>query len=472
MTHHEPLHLRLPQRFVFGAATSAFQIEGASGADGKGDSIWDSFCRVPGAVAGGETGDVACDHYHRVDDDLDVMSELGLDAYRFSISWPRVMPDGCVLNPKGLDFYERLVDGLLERGITPWPTLYHWDLPQILQEEGGWAHRDVVERFSDYAAAVQARLGDRIARYTTFNEPWVAAFLGHAAGVHAPGHRDPAEAIAAAHHMLLAHGVGAARLRDAKSAPEVGITLNMSVFDPLTPEDEPAARRIDGQMNRFFLDPLFRGAYPADVLEALAPWWPDDLVREGDLQTIAAPLDFIGVNYYRGEVVSFTAPAIDETLRPATDRPAASPYPADHGIHFHSVLPERTSLGWVVQPEGLTRLLRRVSEEYADASSTPIYVTENGAAFHDTVVGGRVFDTARVSFVERHLDAVADAVVAGSDVRGYFYWSLLDNFEWDWGYGQRFGIVHVDYETQHRTIKNSGRRYAQLIRSVKQAHEA
>ncbi|WP_084361393.1 GH1 family beta-glucosidase [Herbiconiux solani] len=454
---------RLPRGFVFGAATSAYQIEGGANADGKSDSIWDVFCRLPGAVAGGDSGEVACDHYHRLDDDLATMSALGLDAYRFSIAWPRVMPDGRTLNPNGLDFYERLVDGLLEREIDPWPTLYHWDLPQTLQDEGGWADRGIVERFSDYAAAVDDRLGDRIHRYTTFNEPWVAAFLGHAAGVHAPGHQNPSEAIAAGHHMLLAHGTAVARLRARATAPELGITLNLSVIDPLTPVDEPAARLIDGQMNRFFLDPLFNGAYPEDVREALSPWWPDGLVRAGDLDLISARLDFFGANYYRGEVVSFTPPDADDTIRPATDRPPATPYPASRGIHFHTVLPERTALGWVVQPEGLERLLRRLSDDYTARRGTPIYVTENGAAYHDGVVAGRVHDAARVRFIDAHLRAVAAAVDGGVDVRGYFYWSLLDNFEWDWGYGQRFGIVHVDYETQKRTIKDSGLHYARVI---------
>ena len=458
---------RLPNDFIFGAATSAFQIEGAASADGKGDSVWDVFCRVPGAIAQADTGEIACDHYHRLDGDLDLLVELGLDAYRFSLSWPRVMADGLTVNPRGLDFYERLVDGVLARGMQPWPTLYHWDLPQSLQDRGGWPYRDTVARFADYAAVVAERLGDRVQRFTTLNEPWCAAFLGHAAGVHAPGMQDPAVAIAAAHHLLLAHAEAAARLRAADPAVEVGITLNLSVIDPLREEDEPAARLIDGQLNRFFLDPLFRGAYPADIREGLDGIWPEGLVQPGDLERIAAPIDFLGVNYYRGEVASYLPADPRDTLTPPTSRPPASPYLLGEGIHFHANLAERTSLGWVVQPEGLTRLLRRIWHEYAEPAGVPLAVTENGAAYDDVVSEGRVDDAARIRYVESHLNALVDAREAGVDVRAYFYWSLFDNFEWDWGYSQRFGIVHVDYDTQARTIKQSGRRYAQLVTELR-----
>lgn len=464
MSRTSPLPGSLPPNFVFGAATSAFQIEGGRNADGKADSIWDTFCDLPGATADGDSGTVACDHYHRSSEDLQIMQTLGLDAYRFSIAWARIMPDGRTVNSRGLDFYERLIDGLLERGIEPWPTLYHWDLPQSLQDQGGWVSRDSVDWFTDYAEAVQNRLGARVKRYTTFNEPWCAAFLGHAAGVHAPGMQNPSGAIAAAHHMLLSHGRVAQLLHSTDPDMQVGITLNLSVIDPLTPSDEQAARMIDGQINRFFLDPLFRGEYPADVRGMLAEWWPSDLVQDDDLSAISAPLDFLGVNYYRGEVVSLTPPPEDETLSPPTDRPPASPYLRDEGIHFHTVLPERTSLGWVIQPEGLTRLLKRISTEYAKPSDTPLFVTENGAAFNDVVDhDGQVHDEIRVRYVEDHIGAVFDARNSGVDVRGYFYWSLLDNFEWDWGYSQRFGIVHVDYRTQARTIKQSGLRYAEII---------
>jgi beta-glucosidase len=461
----------LPPDFVFGAATAAFQIEGASHTDGRTDSVWDTFCRVPGAVIAGDDGTVACDHYHRYPDDIRVMAELGLDAYRFSVSWPRVRPGHGAVNPKGIAFYDALVDAQLAAGLEPWLTLYHWDLPQELEDLGGWASRDTVDRFVEYTMTVHDALGDRVRRWTTLNEPWCAAYLGYAAGAHAPGRQDPSDGIAAGHHLLLAHGRAVQALRAADPSLSLGITLNLSVIDPVDVDDASdvdAARRIDGQINRIFLDPLFRGEYPHDVLVDLEAVWPAGLVRDGDLASIATPLDFLGVNYYHGEAVSLRPAAPREAMEAPTERPTSTPFPAASDVFFHSRELPRTSMDWEVQPEGLTRLLRRLHDEYSAPAGTALYVTENGAAFDDVVSpDGEVQDADRVSFLEAHLGAVADAVASGVDVRGYFYWSLLDNFEWAWGYAKRFGIVRVDYETQQRTIKASARRYAELIAETK-----
>ena len=462
----------LPPSFLYGAATAAFQIEGASHADGRTDSIWDTFCRIPGAVINGDDGSVAADHYHRYPEDVALMKQLGLGAYRFSVSWPRVRPGHGAVNASGIAFYDSLVDELLTAGIEPWLTLYHWDLPQELEDLGGWAHRDTAYRFAEYALSVHEALGDRVSRWTTLNEPWCAAFLGYAAGAHAPGRQEPAAAIAAAHHLLLGHGLAVEALRAADPALSLGITLNLSVVDPVdadSAEDVDAARRIDGQINRVFLDPLFRGSYPEDVVADLAALWPADLVQEGDLAAIAAPLDFLGVNYYHGEAVSLRPAANREEMEAPTDRATMTPFPAAEGIYFHSRALPRTSMDWEVQPEGLTRLLVRLHEEYAAPGGAVLYVTENGAAYDDEITpDGEVHDAERVLYLEQHLAAVADAIDAGAEVRGYFYWSLLDNFEWAWGYAKRFGIVHVDYDTLERTPKDSARRYAELIAAARQ----
>ncbi|MCU1410558.1 MAG: beta-glucosidase [Rhodoglobus sp.] len=463
--------ISLPGNFLFGAATAAFQIEGAARSDGRTDSVWDTFCRVPGAVINGDDGLTATDHYHRYPEDIRIMTELGLDAYRFSVSWSRVRPGHGAVNPKGIAFYDSLVDSLLEAGLDPWLTLYHWDLPQELEDLGGWANRDTAERFVEYALDVHAALGDRVTRWTTLNEPWCAAFLGYGAGAHAPGRQDATDAIAAAHHLLLAHGGAVHELRAADPSLTLGVTLNLSVIDPADPADASdvdAARRIDGQINRVFLDPLFRGAYADDVLEDLAALWPQGLVHDGDLALIAEPIDFLGVNYYHGESVSRRPAASREELEAPTDRPTSTPFPAAEGVFFHPRHLPMTSMAWEVQPEGLTRLLKRVHDDYTAAAGTALYVTENGAAYDDAVASdGAVHDAERVEYVEAHLAAVADAIDAGVDVRGYFYWSLLDNFEWAWGYAKRFGIVRVDYDTLERTIKDSGRAYAAVIAATK-----
>jgi beta-glucosidase len=462
---------RFPEDFLFGAATAAYQIEGAATRDGRGPSIWDTFCRVPGAVLGGDTGDVACEHYDRYRDDVRLMRELGLQTYRFSVSWARVAPDGVTPNPAGLDFYRRLVDELTEAGIRPWLTLYHWDLPQALEDRGGWVARDTASRFADYAMQVHDALGDRVPVWTTLNEPWCSAFLGYLSGAHAPGRQDAADAVVASHHLLLAHGWATQRLRAADASADLGITLNQTVADPRDPADPAdldAARRIDGQFNRWFLDPLFRGEYPADIRETIGGARLDAAIRDGDLAAIATPFDTLGVNYYHGDLVSAQPPDVAPPDGGApTERPTGSPYPDDRGIHVHDRGLPRTGMGWEVQPEALTRTLRRLYDEYTAAAGVRLVVTENGSAYPDVVdpVSGTIDDVGRASFLLDHLAAVLDAIDAGVPVGGYFAWSLLDNFEWAWGHDQRFGIVHVDYATQRRTVKRSGREYARVVAS-------
>lgn len=466
-----------PTDFLFGAATAAFQIEGAAFEDGRTASIWDTFCRVPGAVINGDNGDVACDHYHRYGDDVALMKRMGLQTYRFSTSWSRVRPDGGPLNPAGVDFYSRLVDELLEADILPWLTLYHWDLPQALQDRGGWANRDTADLFTEYALDMHDALGDRVKVWTTLNEPWCSSFLSYTAGLHAPGRYSVAEGLLAAHHLLLGHGQAVQALRERDSSLELGITLNLTVADaadPTKPDDVDAARLIDGQFNRWFLDPVFLGAYPADIVEdirevdAAAVEALEEAIRPGDLETIATRIDALGVNYYHGEFVGGTpSPNPPEGGDAPTDRVGHSPFPASAGVHWYDRGLPRTSMHWEVQPEGLTRLLARVSEEYAAPAGTVLYVTENGAAYDDEAVVEdgevRVHDAERAEFLRVHLGAILDAIEAGVDVRGYFYWSMLDNFEWAWGYEKRFGIVRVDYDTQERSVKDSGREYAQII---------
>jgi beta-glucosidase len=365
------------------------------------------------------------------------------------------MPDGGTPNPDGIRFYSRLVDQLLAAGITPWLTLYHWDLPQALEEEGGWANRETAERFADYAAVMHEALGDRVRIWTTLNEPWCSAFLGYAEGVHAPGRTEPAAALAAAHHLLLGHGLATQRLRARDPEAKLGITLNLNVFDPVDPADEgdrDAVRRLDGQFNRIFLDPLFRGGYPADLLADVSHLGLADVIRSGDLEVIAEPIDLLGVNYYHGEAVTKSPPA-------ATAQP--SPFVAADGAHSVPRGLPVTGMGWEVQPDGLRRLLNRVQQEYTGPAGIPIYITENGAAYEDVPdADGFVDDQDRLAFLDAHLRALHAAVADGVDVRGYLAWSLMDNFEWAYGYHQRFGLVRVDYESQQRIPKASGRWYA------------
>lgn len=456
-----------PDDFLFGVATAAYQIEGAAHEDGRTDSIWDAFSRVPGAVVNADNGDVACDHYHRYRDDVAMMAGIGIQTYRFSTSWSRVRPDGGPVNPAGLDFYSRLVDELLGAGIKPWLTLYHWDLPQALQEQGGWTNRDTALKFADYALDVHDALGDRITAWTTLNEPWCSSFLSYTGGEHAPGHHDKREGLAAAHHLLLAHGTTVERLRERDPSLELGITLNLTVVDALDPNDPvdlDAARRIDGQFNRVFLDPIFRGEYPADLLEDVAGLGLEQLIQPGDLATISAPIDVLGVNYYHGELVGgHPSTAGDERQTAPSERATQSPFPAADSVVWHPRELPVTAMGWEVQPEGLTRLLLRVHEEYT-RGEVKILVTENGAAYEDVVeADGSVHDRDRVEFLREHLDAILDVVDQGVEIGGYFYWSLMDNFEWAWGYDKRFGLVRVDYDTQLRTLKDSALDYRRII---------
>ncbi len=456
-----------PADFLFGAATAAYQIEGAAHEDGRTDSIWDAFSRVPGAVLRGENGETACDHYHRYRDDVAMMKRLGLQSYRFSTSWSRVQPDGGAVNPKGIDFYSRLVDELLDAQIKPWLTLYHWDLPQTLEEQGGWTSRDTAARFRDYALHVHDALGDRVDVWTTLNEPWCSSFLSYTGGIHAPGRQSPRDGLAAGHHLLLGHGLAVEALRGRDSELELGITLNLTVakpVDPARPGDVDAARRIDGQFNRFFLDPIFRGTYPEDLLDDVAAFGLADFIEDGDLARISQPIDALGVNYYHGQLLSDLPAEHPPMTEAPTGRKTRSPFPAADGVHHHSQGLPRTAMGWDVQPDGLRELLVRVNAEYAAPAGTRIYVTENGSAFDDVVADdGTVPDPRRTEFLESHLGAVLDAIDEGVDVRGYFYWSLMDNYEWAWGYSKRFGIVRVDYDTQERTLKDSGLAYAQII---------
>ena len=444
-----PAASEFPADFLWGAATAAYQIEGAVHADGRGESIWDRFCRKPGAVERGESGQPACDHYNRWPEDVALMAELGLRAYRFSVAWPRIQPDGRGAPLQaGVDFYSRLADALLERGIAPCVTLYHWDLPQALEDAGGWPARDTAARFADYAVILFRTLGDRVARWITHNEPWCAAFLGYFRGVHAPGRRDLGDGLAAAHHLLLSHGMAVQACRAELPAAKIGITLSLFPTYPYggDPRHQAAADLSDAYTNRWFLDPIYRGAYPAEGrahLERLAG--PIAAVREGDLATIAAPTDFLGVNYYHRRVIEET-PGQDLGWR----------------VHDRTPGVPTTDLGWEIVPGCFTDMLLRLTRDYGRPA---LLVTENGAVFDDVVApDGAVHDESRVEFLRAHFRAALDAMEQGARLEGYTVWSLLDNFEWAFGYSKRFGIVRVDYETQRRTPKGSARFLARVIR--------
>jgi beta-glucosidase len=443
------LGLRFPDEFVWGAATAAYQIEGATRDDGRGPSIWDTFSRTPGKVFAGHTGDVACDHYYRYADDVGLMADVGLRSYRFSISWPRIKPDGTgPVNPRGLDFYDRLVDTLHERGIDPVVTLYHWDLPQPLEDRGGWTARETASWFAEYAAAVYQRLGDRVRVWTTLNEPWCSAFLGYASGIHAPGRQDPAAALKAVHHLLLAHGLAVGELR-AAGAQTLGITLNPAAVRPADPDsaaDVEAARVVHALSNRIFYDPILAGGYPPEALDLIEALAGLGHIQDHDAKTIAAPIDLLGVNYYSPTYVAARKGSPGGGLN----------NPGTEGIEFLPHTGPLTDMGWQIEPAGLTGLLEQI---HADYPGIPIMITENGAAFPHT--GGP--DQDRVSYVDGHLRAVHDAIARGVDVRGYFLWSFLDNFEWAEGYSKRFGIVHVDYQNQRRTLKESAHWYRSVI---------
>jgi beta-glucosidase len=439
------MKLIFPKDFIWGAATASYQIEGAWQADGKGESIWDRFSHTPGKVERGDTGDVACDHYHRWREDVALMKELELKAYRFSVAWPRVLPAGRgKINQAGVDFYDHLVDALLEAGIEPTVTLYHWDLPQILQDEGGWAGRRVVEAFVEYAQEISRALGDRVKNWITINEPWVSAFNGYREGQHAPGRTDLGEAMSAAHHLLLAHGQAVPVIRGNCPDAKVGITLNFTHQEPASPSaaDRQAATWMDGYIHRWFLDPLVGRGYPLDMVDHFRREM--NFVKLGDLARIATPVDFLGVNYYSRNIVR--AESISET-----ENAARTVFRGD----------EITEMDWEVYPQGLYILLERLHREYAFPA---ILITENGAAYPDEIGGdGRVDDPLRRSYIQRHLEMAGKAILAGVPVKGYFVWSLLDNFEWSHGYSKRFGIVYVDFQSQQRIPKASARWYQQVI---------
>ncbi|MFI6813697.1 GH1 family beta-glucosidase [Nonomuraea sp. NPDC050328] len=447
--------MKFPANFVWGAATSAYQIEGSTTADGRGVSIWDTFTAQPGRVVAGDHAQVAIDHYNRYREDVQIMAELGLKAYRFSVSWPRVQPDGAGrINAKGLDFYRRLTDDLLEHGIQPWLTLYHWDLPQALEEAGGWPNRDTAYRFADYAEAVHDALKDRVHTWATVNEPWCAAFLGYASGEHAPGRREPAQAVQAAHHLNLAHGLAARRLTGSR----VGGCVNLYPVRPASddPRDVDAARRIDGAQNRFFLDGLLKGAYPQDVLDD----WGVSFSQE-DQELVGAPIDLLLINYYSPYTVSGAPGGKASASAAPTD--TGSPWVGNEHVSFLGDGLPTTSMGWEVEPDGLKRTLLRLKRDYP---AIPLVVSENGAAYDDVLEDGAVHDTERVAFLEGHLRACSEAIEAGVPLEGYFAWSLMDNFEWAWGYGKRFGLVYVDFPTQKRILKDSAHWYSRTIMSA------
>lgn len=458
--------LEFPPGFVIGSATASYQIEGAVNEDGRGPSIWDTFSHTPGRVVNGDTGDVADDHYHRLDSDLDLMKSLGLEAYRFSIAWPRIQPTGSgAVNAKGLEFYGRLVDGLLERGIRPVATLYHWDLPQALEDANGWVNRDTAYRFAEYAALTVDALGDRVHTWTTFNEPWCSAYLGYGSGAHAPGRTSGSDALTAVHHLNLAHGLAVPEIRRAaRNEPEVSITLNLHVIrgdDDTSPE---AKRRIDALANRAFLSPLFHGRYDADLLEDTAAVTDWSFVRDGDLQQIRQPVDVLGVNYYSTVTVKMWDGRSPRSNADGHQNVGGTPWPGSEHVEFLVQEGPYTEMGWNIAPDGLEELLVSLHEQLP---GQVLMVTENGAAFPDRVVesdaGKRVPDADRVDYLNRHFTAAHRAIARGVDLRGYFVWSLLDNFEWGYGYTKRFGIVRVEYDTQERILKDSALWLRELI---------
>lgn len=437
-----------PAEFRWGTATAAYQIEGAVQEGGRGPSVWDTFSHTPGKTFRGETGDVACDHYHQYAADFRLLRSLGIRDYRLSIAWPRIFPTGRgPVNPQGVDFYDRLLDTLQAEGITPAVTLYHWDLPQALEDQGGWRNRDTVFYFRDYAGELYRRFGDRVPLWITHNEPWCTTFLGHVWGEHAPGYRDPVMGRRVAHHALLSHGLAVEAFRESGREGMVGITLNLNTVYPASERDEDrtAAELADVIANRAFLDPLFKGAYP-ELLDGILP--PvDGLVHPEDMAIIQRPIDFLGVNYYSYQVAA-ADPEDPKRVKDVTPRD------------------DVTDMGWPINPQGLTDLLLRLSRDF---TPVPLYVTENGAAYPDRLEGDRVQDAKRVAYLERHVAAMAAALRQGVDLRGYYLWSFLDNFEWAFGYSKRFGIVYVDYPTQRRIPKDSAYWYRDLIEEVRTA---
>ncbi len=446
-----------PDGFVWGAATASYQIEGGVDEGGRGPSVWDVFSHSRGKVANGDNGDVACDHFHRVTDDVAMMADLGLQAYRFSIAWPRVIPDGRgAANPDGIAFYDRLIDLLLENDIEPCPTLFHWDLPQALENNGGFRSRDTAQYFAEYAALMVEPFGDRVSMWSTFNEPWVYAYLGHAAGVHAPGLTDPGEAVTVAHHELLAHGLAVQAIRAVRDDMHVGIVINSS---NVRSDGEPAApaeqvELIDLIHNRWWFDSLLRGEYPPSLLQSFGEL--ADAVLAGDLATIAQPIDWIGINYYFDILVQGSGTDTRDGMADGLPE-----YPTTVGVAMAPVQAVHTDMGWPITPTGLTERLVRLAADYPNLP--PLYITENGCAYDDDVVAGRCHDPRRIDYLDQHLRALHSAIEQGVDVRGYFHWSLMDNFEWALGYDKRFGLVHVDFDTLQRTPRDSAHWYRSII---------
>lgn len=444
-----------PSEFLWGAATAAYQIEGAVDEGGRGPSIWDTFSHTEGKTLNGDTGDVAADHYHRLEEDVALLSELGVDAYRFSIAWSRVIPDGTgTVNREGLAFYRRLCELLHSAGITPVATLYHWDLPQALQDRGGWANRQSVGWFTNYAGIVYESLADLIPHIATFNEPWCAAFLGHGSGEHAPGIQDPGTAFVVAHHLMLSHHAAVERMRslDPSGASALGIVLNVIPAAPVSnsTDDVDVADSVDAVQNRLFLDAVFTGSYPAKVLGYHKDFGVDGIIDAGELASSVQTIDELGVNYYNINHFEYQEASAGLGAWPGAAGAALARPPG-----------KLTEMGWGVEPEGLTVTLRRVHDDYGPI---PMMVAENGAAYPDVIAeDGSIHDADRVDYIEAHIQAVSDAIDAGVDVRGYFVWSLLDNFEWAWGYSKRFGMVRVDYDTLQRTVKDSGRWYQEFL---------
>jgi len=439
--------VKFPKDFTWGVATSSYQIEGAVNEDGRTPSIWDTFSKTEGKTYQGHTGDVACDHYHRYKEDVEIMKEIGVKAYRFSIAWPRIFPEEGKYNPKGMDFYKRLVDELLKRDIMPVATIYHWDLPQWAYEKnGGWLNRESVKWYVEYASKLFEKLGDVIPLWITHNEPWCSSILSYGIGEHAPGHKDWREALIAAHHISLSHGEAVKVFRDMNlKGAQIGITLNLTPAYPASEkeEDKLAAQYADGFANRWFLDPIFKGNYPEDMMELYSKIIGEfDFIKGGDLETISVPIDFLGVNYYTRSIVKYN----EDSMLKAENVPG---------------LGKRTEMGWEISPEPLYDLLKRIDREY---TKLPMYITENGAAFKDEVTeDGRVHDYERIEYIKEHLKAIARFIEEGGNLKGYFVWSLLDNFEWAHGYSKRFGIVYVDYETQKRILKDSAWWYKEVI---------
>ncbi|WP_064094278.1 GH1 family beta-glucosidase [Rossellomorea aquimaris] len=444
--------MNFDKTFVFGTATSSYQIEGAHKEGGRTPSIWDMFCDIPGKVYKQHNGDVACDHYHRYEEDIQHIKRLGVDTYRFSIAWPRIFPEKGKYNPEGMDFYKKLIRELKEAGIKPAVTLYHWDLPLWAHEEGGWVNRDSVDWFVDYARVCFTELDAEIDSWITHNEPWCAGFLGYHQGVHAPGHTNLDEAVKAVHHMLVSHGKAVKLLKEElKSKTDIGITLNLSPIYPNSHSynDQLAANNADGYSNRWFLDPVFKGSYPVDMMNLFSKYVHSyDFIHAGDMELISTECDFFGINFYSRGLVEFSA--ANDFLH----RGAHSDY-------------KKTGMGWDIAPNEFKDLIRRLRKEYTDL---PIFITENGAAFDDVLENGRVHDQERVEYVEQHLQAVSELNKDGMNIQGYYLWSLMDNFEWSFGYDKRFGILYIDFDTQERIWKDSAYRYAEIIRDHKKAH--